>query len=227
MKKVILATALVVALTGCASTDYLEYAKAQVAIASAKSESEKARYEALSKIAQTGGDAAKVAAVISIQMNQQSSQPTQSIAAPKSTGDTILQWASVIVPAATQAYAIGKNAEVQIQSSNNSAAVAQSTNNAFVGIASKIQAPGAVSNSTSTVTNTTTTTTNTDSTHAPTVVTQPAPLVVTQPAPVIVDPTVVNPVVVNQPAPTIVNPVVVQPQVVNPVVVNTTQPPVQ
>lgn len=47
---------------------------------------------------------------------------------------------------------------------------------------------------------TTTTTTDShavDSTHAPTVVTQPAPLVVEQPAPLVVQPQVVNPVVVN------------------------------
>lgn len=174
MKKLALVLVLGLALTGCASTDYVEYAKAQIAIATAKSESEKARFDALSKIAQSGGDTAKVAAVISIQMNQQPQQG-QSINAPKSTGDTLLQWASVIVPAATNAYAIGKNAEVQIQSSNNNASVAQSTNNAFVGIASQIQAPGAI----------TTTTTTTDNTHAPTVVTQPAPLVV-------------NPVIVEQ-----------------------------
>ena len=61
---------------------------------------------------------------------------------------------------------------------------------------------------------------STDSTHAPTVVTQPAPTIVNQPAPTIVDPVVVtqpaptivnqpDPVIVNQPAPTIVDPVVV------------------
>lgn len=47
---------------------------------------------------------------------------------------------------------------------------------------------------------TTTTTTDShavDSTHTPTVVTQPAPLVVEQPAPLVVQPQVVNPVVVN------------------------------
>lgn len=47
---------------------------------------------------------------------------------------------------------------------------------------------------------TTTTTTDShavDSTHTPTVVTQPAPLVVEQPAPLVVQPQAVNPVVVN------------------------------
>ena len=49
---------------------------------------------------------------------------------------------------------------------------------------------------------TTTTTTSTDSTHTPTVVTQPAPITVTQPAPVIVNQPA--PIVVTQPEPIIV-----------------------
>ena len=48
---------------------------------------------------------------------------------------------------------------------------------------------------------------STDSTHAPTVVTQPAPTIVNQPAPTVV--TQPAPVIVNQPAPTIVDPVIV------------------
>jgi hypothetical protein len=72
-----------------------------------------------------------------------------------------------------------------MRQSDNATALGISTNAAFVGIASKIQAPAA------NITTTTTTTTNTDSTHAPTVVTQPAPIVVTQPAPLVV-PTTVN-----------------------------------
>lgn len=69
-----------------------------------------------------------------------------------------------------------------------------------------IQAPGSVSTTTSTTTSTVTTSTDTantmsnstgvlgsgtyqlDSTHAPTVVTQPTPVIVTQPAPVVVQP---------------------------------------
>ena len=192
------------ALTGCASTDYAAYAEAQASIASAKAEADKARYHALAHIAQTGGDAAKVAAVMSLQFG--APQSSSAVAAPRPAGDTLLQWASILVPAATQAYAIGKNATVQIEAGRNAAATAQSTNQAFVDIAGQIQAPGAVT--------TTNTTTSTDSTHAPTVVTQPAPVIVqqpapvivTQPAPLVVDPVVVDPVVVTQPAPIIVEP---------------------
>ena len=59
--------------------------------------------------------------------------------------------------------------------------------------------------------------TRSDSTHAPTVVTQPEPVIVTQPDPVVVtqpEPVIVTqpePVIVTQPEPVIVDPVVVSP----------------
>jgi len=113
-------------------------------------------------------------------------QTLTQIAAPKSFGVHLLLWTSVLLPTATQIYSVGKQAQVGIAQSNNATTLGVSTNAAFVGLAGKIQAPGAIT--------TTTTTTNTDSTHAPTVVTQPAPLVVNQPAPIIV----------TQPAPVVV-----------------------
>jgi hypothetical protein len=99
----------------------------------------------------------------------------------------LLQWTAVLLPTATQIYSVGKQAQVGIAQSNNATSLGVSTNAAFVGIASQIQAPAA------NVT-TTNTTTSTDSTHAPTVVTQPAPITITQPAPIIV----------TQPAPLVV-----------------------
>jgi spore germination protein YaaH len=117
-------------------------------------------------------------------------QSQTQVAAPKSFGDHLLQWTAVLLPTATQIYSVGKQAQVGIAQSNNARDLGVSTNAAFVGIAGKIQAPAA----NVTTTNTTTTTTNTDSTHAPTVVTQPAPIVVTQPAPI----------TITQPAPVIV-----------------------
>lgn len=215
--RITIAALLAVALTGCASTEYRAYADAQIAVATARAEADKARYQALASIAQTGSDAARVAAVMSLQLVAPTQTPQMGLQAPKSTGETMLQWASVLLPTATQAYAIGKNASVQIESSRNAAATAQSTNATFLGIAGKIQAPGATSYSSTSLVS--------DSTHAPTVVTQPAPVVVrpadpvivTQPDPVVVrpaDPIVVrpaDPVVVTQPAPVIVQPVGVQP----------------
>jgi hypothetical protein len=169
-----------VALTGCATAEYQAYAD----IHKAQAASQTARYQALADIAKQGDTAAKVAAVMSLQMGAVQNQ-TQ-VAAPKSFGDQLLQWTSVLLPTATQIYSVGKQAQIGIAQSNNARDLGVSTNAAFVGIAGKIQAPGAIT--------TTTTTTNTDSTHAPTVVTQPAPLVINQPAPI----------VVTQPAPVIV-----------------------
>jgi spore germination protein YaaH len=166
-----------VALTGCATAEYQAYADAHTA-----------RYQALADIAKQGDTAAKVAAVMSLQMGAVQNQPQ--VAAPKSFGDHLLQWTAVLLPTATQIYSVGKQAQVGIAQSNNARDLGVSTNAAFVGIAGKIQAPAA----NVTTTNTTTTTTNTDSTHAPTVVTQPAPIVVTQPAPI----------TITQPAPVIV-----------------------
>ena len=168
------------ALTGCATKEYQAYVDAHKAQATAQT----ARYQALADIAKQGDTTAKVAAVMSLQMGAAQNQ-TQ-IAAPKSFGEQMLQWTSVLLPSVTQIYSVGKQAQIGITQSNNAREIGISTNAAFVGLAGKIQAPGAVT--------TTTTTTNTDSTHAPTVVTQPAPLVVNQPAPI----------VVTQPAPVIV-----------------------
>jgi hypothetical protein len=173
------------ALTGCATAEYAAYAD----IHKAQAASQTARYQALAEIAKQGDTAAKVAAVMSLQMGAVQNQ-TQ-IAAPKTFGDQLLQWTSVLLPTATQIYSVSKQAQVGIAQSNNATTLGVSTNAAFVGLAGKIQAPGA--------TTTTTTTTNTDSTHAPTVVNQPAPITITQPAPIIV----------TQPTPVIVRPEVV------------------
>jgi hypothetical protein len=172
------------ALTGCATAEYAAYAD----IHKAQAASQTARYQALAEIAKQGDTAAKVAAVMSLQMGAVQNQ-TQ-IAAPKTFGDQLLQWTSVLLPTATQIYSVGKQAQIGIAQSNNARDLGVSTNAAFVGIAGKIQAPAANVATTST----TTTTTSTDSTHAPTIVTQPAPITITQPAPIIV----------TQPAPLVV-----------------------
>jgi hypothetical protein len=161
MKRII-AIASVVALTGCATAEYAAYADIHKAQAAAQA----ARYQALADIAKQGDTTAKVAAVITLNQGVAQNQPQ--IAAPKSLGDQLLQWTSILLPSVTQIYGINRQAQVGIAQSNNATALGVSTNAAFVGIAGKIQAPGSI----------TTTTTNTDSTHAPTVVTQPAPVVV-------------------------------------------------
>jgi hypothetical protein len=166
-------------LTGCATAEYQAYADAHKAQAAAQT----ARYQALAEIARQGDTTAKVAAVMSLQMG--GAQQTQQINAPKSWADYALQWTGLLLPTFGQVYSVNKQTSLGMRQSDNATALGISTNAAFVGIASKIQAPAA------NITTTTTTTTNTDSTHAPIVVTQPAPIVVTQPAPLVV-PTTVN-----------------------------------
>ena len=174
MKKVILALVVALGLTGCASAQYDAYVKGQEAVATAQAKAEVARYQALALIASTGDEAAKVAAVMSIQGNGQQRQNTQ-VQMPISVGEQIRAWASVFVPAITQGYVAKQNANVQIVNSNNAAATSASTNAAFVGIASQIQAPGTTYNNSY----------NQDSTHTPTIVVAPAPEVVQIPTQVI------------------------------------------
>ncbi len=159
MKKVILALAIALSLTGCATAQYDAYVKGQEAVATARATADVARYQALALIATTGDEAAKVAAVMSIQNGTAANQQGQ-LQLPASGWDNVRAWASVLVPAITQGYVAKQNANVQIVNSNNAAATAASTNAAFVGIAGQIQAPGTTYNNSY----------NQDSTHAPTVV---------------------------------------------------------
>lgn len=155
MKRLMLIpTALLVA---CASPDYQGYLAAQQAAAAAAAQADTARYNALATIAKTDGSAA-VAAAMALAMGRP--QPTQ-VAAPAP--NQALQWASIIVPAMGQAWAVSRSADVAINASNNASASAIGTSNAFVAIAGKIQAPvvaPAVLPQGVTTTNNTTTTTD-------------------------------------------------------------------
>ena len=126
-----------VSLTGCATAEYQAYADAHKAQAAAQT----ARYQALADIAKQGDTTAKVAAVMSLQMGgvQQNTQ----INAPKSWADYAMQWTGLLLPTVGQIYTINKQTTLGMRQSDNATAVAVSTNNAFVGIAGKIQAPAA------------------------------------------------------------------------------------
>lgn len=174
MIKLLATLTLAIAATGCATAEYDAYVKGQEAVATAQAKAEVARYQALALIATTGDEAAKVAAVMSIQSNGQQRQTTQ-VQMPVSAWEQARAWASILVPGLTQGYVAKQNANVQIVNSNNAAATSASTNAAFVGIASKIQAPGTTYNNSY----------NQDSTHVPTVVLAPAPEVVQIPTQVI------------------------------------------
>lgn len=127
----------VLSLTGCATAEYAAYADAHKAQAAAQT----ARYQALADIAKQGDTTAKVAAVMSLQMG--GGQQNAQINAPKSWADYALQWTGLLLPTVTQVYAVGKQTSLGMRQSDNATAVAVSTNNAFLGMASQIQAPAA------------------------------------------------------------------------------------
>ena len=165
-----------IALSGCATNDYDAYAKAQADVARARADADTARYNALSKIAETGTDSSRVAAVMAIALGNVASQSGgQGIAAPPQSN--ALAWASILVPSLTNVAGMAFNARVAIANADNNARISESTNSAFLGIAGKIQAPVVAAPvvpqaNVSTVTTTTTdnhaSTTNTSTSNATT-----------------------------------------------------------
>jgi hypothetical protein len=128
----------VLSLTGCATnSEYAAYADAHKAQAAAQT----ARFQALADIARQGDTTAKVAAVMSLQMG--GGQQNAQIAAPKSWADYAMQWTGLLLPTIGQVYTINKQTSLGMRQSDNATALGVSTNAAFVGIASQIQAPAA------------------------------------------------------------------------------------
>jgi hypothetical protein len=126
-----------VALTGCATKEYQAYVDAH----KAQAEAQKARYQALADIAKQGDTTAKVAAVMSLQMG--GGQQNTQINAPKSWADYAMQWTGLLLPTLGQVYTVNKQTTLGMRQSDNATALGISTNAAFVGIASQIQAPAA------------------------------------------------------------------------------------
>jgi hypothetical protein len=152
--KTMIAIAGALALGGCAVTsDYGRYADMQTRIHKAQADADIAKANAIKELGASGGDAAKVAAVMAL-MIPGTGQSQPQIAAPRSTADEIRDWFGILAPSIVHGYGIRANQHIAITQSNNSRDVAVSTNGAFVDIAGKIQAPG------DTVTTTTTTTDN-------------------------------------------------------------------
>lgn len=135
---------------GCAGTDYALYAEAQSKVATAKYNAEEAKYKAMSIIATTGNDTARVAAVMAMAMGAQQSVNSPTMQAPQAS--TALQWAGVLVPGLTQVAGMRYNYLSNQVQSNNAARIAESTNDTFASIAGQIQAP--VANVTTTSTST-------------------------------------------------------------------------
>lgn len=127
----------VLSLTGCATAEYQAYADAHKAQAAAQT----ARFQALADIARQGDTTAKVAAVMSLQMG--GGQQNAQIATPKSWADYAMQWTGLLLPTVGQIYTVNKQTSLGMRQSDNATALGISTNQAFVGIASQIQAPAA------------------------------------------------------------------------------------
>ncbi len=132
-------------LGGCATGDYAIYADSQSKIESARHAADAEKYKALAGIAATGSDSARVAAVMALAMGNQQAAAQPQIRAPESS-NTALQWASILVPGAVQAFGINANMHTAMRQSDNATAVGVSTNGVFGSIAGLIQAPGAVTN---------------------------------------------------------------------------------
>jgi hypothetical protein len=128
MKRIILATAVALTLTACATSQDAYY--------NAISEREKRQAEqemradmAVADMAAKGDAQAKGMGLMYFALKSAGSkQVQQAIAAPKSTAEALLPWAALIVPSITQIYSITKNAEMAINSSNNALAAQQSNN---------------------------------------------------------------------------------------------------
>lgn len=201
--KVITTLAVAILLTGCATGEYAQYSKAQTDIAVARHTAEAAKYKAMSEIAASGDSAAKVAAVMALALGAGNNGQATQIAAPQP--NQALQWASILVPGITQVAGMRYNYLSQQTASNNATALGLSTNNAFVGLAGKIQAPGTVTTNTlSGVGNLgggaySTTDRNDVTTPAPVVVVPVTPIVPVTPT----VPVVITPVVNTTPAPVV------------------------
>ena len=164
------------ALTGCA-TDKAYYdavesrTRAEQMIAVAKAEADKARYAAIASLGNTGGDAAKVAAMFSL-MQQGSAPQAQAnmtpIAPAPSPIDRVLQVLqvtnSIVTPwiGPVMAYKQGQtNATVSIAQANANRDIFLGSYNALAQVSAHIPQP-----TTTTTTNTTTTTTNANTSNS-------------------------------------------------------------
>jgi hypothetical protein len=120
MKRIILATAVALTLTACATNQDAYYA-AIAAREARQAEQELRADTAIVELAAKGDDKAKGAAQMYFAMKNAGSKASQQIiAAPKTMAEALLPWAALIVPSITQFYSITKNAEIAINSSNNS-----------------------------------------------------------------------------------------------------------
>ena len=131
MKRLIIATAVALTLTACATGNDAYY-NAIAEREKRQAEQELRADTAIAQMAQSGDPQAKGMAIMYFATKNASKASQSAIAAPKSTAEQLLPWASLFVPALTQIYHIGKTTEVQLNNSDNALA-AQQGNNALIG----------------------------------------------------------------------------------------------
>lgn len=130
--KLIATLAAALTLTACATGNDAYYA----AIAEREKRQAEQELRADTAIAQmaSGGDAqAKGMAIMYFAQKASGAKANQqAIAAPKSTAEALLPWASLIVPSLTQLYSIQQNTAVQLRHSNNALAGKKDDNDMIV-----------------------------------------------------------------------------------------------
>lgn len=153
-------------LTGCATQQSVtKDLNAQIAaVEKARAEADKARYEAIAQIAATGGDSAKVAAVMALAIGSQGAgrespkfvAPEQ----PKSPFDTLFTVALGVADRALQVYGMRSGANVSIKQAEYNRDIFAASYQTIGQVAARIQAPQAnnYTLTTNTTSNTTTTT---------------------------------------------------------------------
>ena len=122
MKRLILATAVALTLTACA-TNQDAYYKAIEARENRLAQQELRTDSAIADMAATGGPEAKGMGIMYFGLKSAGAKANQQmIAEPKSVVEQLLPWASLIVPSFTQLYSIQQNTAVQLRHSDNSLA---------------------------------------------------------------------------------------------------------
>jgi hypothetical protein len=117
--KLIAIAAAVLTLTAC-STSQDAYYKAIEARETRLAQQELRTDSAIAEMAAKGDAQAKGMGLMYFALKNAGAKDNQQmIAAPKTTAETLLPWAALIVPSITQFYSITKNAEMAINNSNN------------------------------------------------------------------------------------------------------------
>jgi hypothetical protein len=131
MKRTILATAVVLTLTACATGNDAYY-NAIAEREKRQAEQELRADTAIAQMAQSGDPQAKGMAIMYFATKNASKASQSVIAAPKSVAEQVLPWMSLLVPSLTQIYGIQAQTDVAITNSKNSVKNQESSNEMIV-----------------------------------------------------------------------------------------------